>query len=575
MADRRDPRALGARERLRAFAGFVGRRAAAWGAAGVLLGAFAYLIDLAFVYALQILLLGLGSRHAAVLPLPEALGRAEFHHGLALLVGLHLLRSVARWCGTLSAASLTAAFRLRVRSRLVRRAFERGGMSGHDAAYLFTEATSQASQALSALRLAGREGLVALLLGATLFWIHPVLAGGGLAGIAIFAAALRFAGPRFKRMAGPPRRDARRALRALSSGLRNLPFIRLHGLEARERDRALARLRAADAGQRRARAVGLVAPALAQVLGTALGVALILAAFSRLEITPGVFVLFLYFYFRFVQSLARAHAAGTRYSAGRPALRRLFQWWRASGSEAPPPPPLPADHPLQGRTQVEGPLGWSLRAVDFAFDGAPPLFKGFDFEVAPGSLVTIEGPSGAGKSTLLNLLLGEDAPTRGHVDARVDGVEAPVASVRALILAHCAYAGPEPFLLEGTVRGNLFFGLSRPPEPAFLRAMQAVADCGFLDALPDGLEHRLTDQGRGLSAGQKQRLSLLRALLRRPKALVLDEATGHLDPATEARVLEGLRTLRGSMTIVCVSHREQVAAAGDVRLRLPAHAERA
>jgi ABC-type bacteriocin/lantibiotic exporter with double-glycine peptidase domain len=86
--------------------------------------------------------------------------------------------------------------------------------------------------------------------------------------------------------------------------------------------------------------------------------------------------------------------------------------------------------------------------------------------------------------------------------------------------------------------------------------------------LPRGLDHALTDQGQGLSAGQKQRLSLARALLKDPAVLVLDEPTANLDDDTEARLVETLRTLKGRMTIVAATHSAAVMAVADRRIRL-------
>jgi ATP-binding cassette subfamily B protein AbcA/BmrA len=118
------------------------------------------------------------------------------------------------------------------------------------------------------------------------------------------------------------------------------------------------------------------------------------------------------------------------------------------------------------------------------------------------------------------------------------------------------YVGPESFLIEGTVKENLSYGLHQVASDIDIRNVLDHADCGFVHSLPLGLEHRLTEQGEGLSAGQKQRLALARALLRKPKVLVLDEATANLDTETELRLVATLEKIRDGMTIVAVTHRE-------------------
>jgi len=142
---------------------------------------------------------------------------------------------------------------------------------------------------------------------------------------------------------------------------------------------------------------------------------------------------------------------------------------------------------------------------------------------------------------------------------------------RAKLLQTVGYVGPEPFLFDGTIRENLLYALSgRLPDDAQIFAAMDKAECGFVRELSLGLDHPLTEQGLGLSAGQKQRLGLARALLRDPKVLVLDEATANLDFETERRLVETLGDLKGRMTLLIVTHRPALRAIGDLCLELSA-----
>ena len=130
-------------------------------------------------------------------------------------------------------------------------------------------------------------------------------------------------------------------------------------------------------------------------------------------------------------------------------------------------------------------------------------------------------------------------------------------------------------MLAGTIRENLTYGLrgkrARDDE-ALWAALDAARVKSAISALPKGLDHVIGEDGSGLSAGQKQRLCLARALLMRPSVLVLDEVSANLDEATEAQLAETLFTLRGQVTVLLVSHRPGILVHADGRLNLGASA---
>lgn len=216
-----------------------------------------------------------------------------------------------------------------------------------------------------------------------------------------------------------------------------------------------------------------------------------------------------------------------------------------------------------------GLVGWSLKNVRFQYPGASAtVFNEFDAQIRPGETCVIRGPSGAGKTTLLGILLGELKPGLGEVNVSNESGVYPLASVRSELLPRVGYVGPESFLLEGSIRENLVYGLDRVPSDTEVQHALDLAECGFVRELPRGLDHHLTEQGQGLSAGQKQRLSLARALLRDPRILVLDEATSNLDTETEGRLVETLSGLKRKMTLIVVTHRDQPLKLADQTIQL-------
>src|SRR3954471_22935461 len=172
------------------------------------------------------------------------------------------------------------------------------------------------------------------------------------------------------------------------------------------------------------------------------------------------------------------------------------------------------------------------------------------FSVEPGRTVAVVGPTGSGKSTLTNLLVRLVDPATG--DVLLDGVD--VRDVERGGLARTTAVAPQqPYLFDDTVRGNVTLGLDLPDEDVWEALRLAQAD-GFVCALESGLDTRVGERGATLSGGQRQRLGLARGLVRRPRLLILDDATSSVDAQVEARILSGLRD--SSATVVVVAYRK-------------------
>ncbi|HCB03397.1 MAG TPA: ABC transporter permease [Nocardioides bacterium] len=210
-------------------------------------------------------------------------------------------------------------------------------------------------------------------------------------------------------------------------------------------------------------------------------------------------------------------------------------------------------------------LGARLEVEHLAYSYLPDqrLLDDVGFTVEPGRTVAIVGATASGKSTLTALLTRLVDPDEGRI--RIDGVD--LRDLARGQLAEVAAVVPQTaFLFDDDVRGNVTLGadLSDAQVWAALRAAQAE---GFVAALPRGLDTRLGERGTSLSGGQRQRISLARALVRRPRLLVLDDATSTVDPEVEARILAALRegAVGGETdaTLVVVAYRKATIALAD------------
>jgi subfamily B ATP-binding cassette protein MsbA len=191
--------------------------------------------------------------------------------------------------------------------------------------------------------------------------------------------------------------------------------------------------------------------------------------------------------------------------------------------------------------------------VDFSYPGAEgPALSGIDLRLRRGETVALVGPSGAGKTTLANLMLRFADPTAGAV--RMDGHdlrELSLASVRRSI----GLVTQETILFDDTVRANIAAGRAdADPERVRAAAVAAQAE-GFVSQLPEGYDTRLGEGGARLSMGQRQRLTIARALYKDPPFLILDEATSALDAESEAQVQLAMNVLMRGRGSLVIAHR--------------------
>jgi ATP-binding cassette subfamily B protein/subfamily B ATP-binding cassette protein MsbA len=190
--------------------------------------------------------------------------------------------------------------------------------------------------------------------------------------------------------------------------------------------------------------------------------------------------------------------------------------------------------------------------VSFDYLPGHAVLRGIDLRVPAGATVAVVGPTGAGKSTLLSLLPRFHDPAAGRVTiGGVDVREFTLQSLRGQI----AMVLQPPLVFPGTVRENIAYGRSDADDAAIVDAARRAAAHDFVSRLPRGYETMVGDQGTTISEGEKQRLTIARALLRDAPILILDEPTASVDAETEALIIQGLRRLAAGRTTLVIAHR--------------------
>jgi ATP-binding cassette subfamily B protein/subfamily B ATP-binding cassette protein MsbA len=393
------------------------------------------------------------------------------------------------------------------------------------------------------------QGVVAILqiliVGCWMFW-HSA----GLASVSMLPLPFLAGGALFYTMTARSRYKAvRKATSEMNSLLHDnisgIRQIKAYGMETDEHARFNSfsdRLRRATL--RVMRAWSFYNPGLSYI--AALGTVLVLLFGGRAvldgSLTQGEFTGFLFLMPFFYEPVGRLHQLNQILQAGRAAADRVFDIMDAVPEEN-----IAAGEPLR---LTKGHVVY--HNVRFTYSGKHATLQGVSLEARPGQVVALVGPTGAGKSTVINLLTRFYEFDGG--DITIDGQS--IRNVRKPDLrAAIGYVTQESFMFNGTVRDNLVIAKRGAPDEELWQVLEAANARGFVERLPEKLDTQVGERGVRLSVGEKQRLSIARALLKNPPILLLDEATASVDTETERLIQQALERLMVDRTSFVIAHR--------------------
>jgi len=201
-------------------------------------------------------------------------------------------------------------------------------------------------------------------------------------------------------------------------------------------------------------------------------------------------------------------------------------------------------HKVEGHVIFDG--------VRFGYDKSNPIIKSLSFDVKAGEMIGLVGHSGAGKSTTINLVCRFYEPDKGRI--LVDGIDIKEMSLQEY-RAQIGIVLQDPFLFHGTIAENISYGKPGATMEEVMRAAKAANAHDFVLAKPEGYDTVVGERGARLSGGEKQRISIARAILHDPRILILDEATSSVDVETEKQIQEAIQNLVKGRTTFAIAHR--------------------
>ena len=283
-------------------------------------------------------------------------------------------------------------------------------------------------------------------------------------------------------------------------------------------------------------------------VGSAIMLAVVVyVSYVVLAISTAQLLLLLFLFARLTPRLVGLYERAHALAATLPAFTAVAEIERRAVAAAEPAAATQCPIGLTDRIELQD------VSFDYGADATrPSAVRSLTLTLAAGATTAIVGPSGSGKTTLADLIMGLLVPSHGAI--LVDGIPLGPERLDAW-REQIGYVAQEPFLLHDTVRANLLWARPEATEDELWHALASASADVFVSALPDGLDTVVGDRGVLVSGGERQRLSLARALLRRPTLLILDEATSSLDSENEARIQRAIDQLHRQVTIVIITHR--------------------
>lgn len=408
---------------------------------------------------------------------------------------------------------------------------------------LFTDITTQSGVVMNSVASLCCTGISAIFFLIAGLYLAPYEMIIGVLGLSVFLLPLRTVTKSVNRHGVGLIDEWSNISERLLRGLKNSFFLKIYRQVDTEVNQGISTL---EIYKKHWRSYSLVA-AFASTFPIFLGIC-VLSAITFLSLTyiktePMKLLSFFYIFIRLSQSASEMSGTLAAVKFNLPGFKFLYTWSTKLESISRSTPGTPYPFPF-------GPVFIEMKNLGFSFDDKN-LFRGIDVKVGPSEVLLVKGPSGSGKSTLLSIIVGLLDPTEGEL--LVNSISSREAKYNFQNIL--AYVGPEPYLIHGSIRENLIYGSNITiSDEEIWQSLKVVDLIDLVKKQPLQLDEVLLDLAQ-ISTGQKQRISIARALLRKPTLLILDEATANIDSGTEKIILDNLKNLMNNCTNIIVTHK--------------------
>lgn len=468
-----------------------------------------------------------------------------------LIVVLFFFRGVGSFMGTyfmsMVARHVVYALRMDLFDKLLvlPASYYHSNSPGHIAAKLIYNVEQVTAAATEALKTIIREGTIAIGLFAYLFWTNWKLSLSLLL-VGPFAALLvRTASKRFRKLAKRMQRTMGDVNHIASETITGFQVVKTYGGEAYERNRFdQASLKNLKNGMKMVVTGAINTPLVQLLMAVAMAVVVWVALQPGIsgETSPGEFVAYITAAGLLAKPIKSLTEVNEKLQRGIAAAQSVFEVLDLDNER---------DTGQRHIGRLQGDI--EFRQVSFGYDAAQPVLKDFSLTVPAGKTVAIVGRSGSGKTTLVNLLPRFHDAQQGEIlidGHRID--EYPLTELRKQIAA----VGQKVVLFDDTVANNIAYGaFNHLPRETVVEAAKAAYADDFIQALPEGYDTRVGQDGMLLSGGQRQRLAIARALIKDAPILILDEATSALDNESEYFIQAALERVMVGRTTLVIAHR--------------------
>ncbi|MBC7538420.1 MAG: ABC transporter ATP-binding protein [Bacteriovorax sp.] len=515
----------------------------------IIVGVLWFLVESSFVFIIQSFFMSIGLMEKSKTLLPGWFPDSAFSTTMILIV-FGIVRGIVVAMRYYLSIATGQSFICYQKSQILEVALKNGSqMSTNDVMMAFSEHTNTGSYALQQIAQLINNFVSICLFVAAGFYLTPKEFLLSIALLSIVLIPIIILNKTLEGVGKVIHKEKENAVQIIMNGLKNNFFLQIYHLIDGE---VVAGKNSLNRYQNAYQKYGVVTGlkhSFPQIMG-AVVIAVVTFVSLKYFHTPGAKLLsFFYIFIRLAQCTSDFYSVTSDVKIQMFGLKTLYNWNQKLKVFKELNPIIEVLVPQKELKEIS----IDVKDISFGFNDKMVL-KDLNFTLNKGDILLIRGESGAGKSTLLSLILGLNKPSNGSIFINQHHPEI----IRKSLSNQIGYVGPEPFLIAGSVRENLRYGHPDPlnvTDQMLWESLDKAQLKNEIAQLPHQLDENLLEKTQ-FSTGQKQRLSIARALARNPSMLILDEATANLDPDTEKKFVELLKTLTKDMTTIVVSHKD-------------------